>query len=120
MTPAVRRWCLGIALIATLAATRWVGGQDTPTISGRDGVDKFAAASRPVSLPSVAEQPIDLSVNKLKRQPLEEKIDDLFAVKSWQPPPAPTAAYKPPLPVAPPLPYTYFGKMFDGENHMVF
>lgn len=43
---------------------------------------------------------------------------DLFATRSWQPPPPP--APPPPKPVAPPLPFKYAGKLLGEESIRVF
>ena len=42
----------------------------------------------------------------------------LFAVRSWTPPPRPAAT--PERPSAPPLPFSYLGKEFDGSQWHVF
>jgi hypothetical protein len=43
---------------------------------------------------------------------------DLFAVRSWQPPPPP--APPPPKPTAPPLPFKYAGKLIEDRKVRVF
>jgi hypothetical protein len=43
-----------------------------------------------------------------------------FSVQSWLPPVAPVKAPLPPAPSAPPLPFTYLGKMQDGPVITVF
>jgi hypothetical protein len=43
---------------------------------------------------------------------------DLFAIRSWQPPPPPPAP--PPKPTAPPLPFQYAGKLIEEQGIRVF
>ncbi len=75
---------------------------------------------------SVAESvvAIDLDLDKLKRRKREEPIANLFAPRSFGPPPsaAPVAAphAKAPPPAAPPLPFRYLGRIIDGERTSVF
>ena len=58
-------------------------------------------------------------MDKLKRPALPESAKDMFAAKSWYvPPPAPKIR---PVPVAPPLPFTYVGKLLQqGKSSTVF
>ncbi len=56
-----------------------------------------------------------ISWQNLKREPLQEKVTDLFKVHSWLVIP-PVKKVKPlplPPPVAPPAPFTYIGKLED-------
>ena len=69
----------------------------------------------------------DIALDKLKRSSMKKSGKDLFATTSWggaihQPAPtmsATTAAPQivaPVVPGAPPLPFSYMGKMFDEES----
>jgi hypothetical protein len=44
----------------------------------------------------------------------------LFAPKSWYVPPPPPKAVPPPPPSAPPLPFTYMGKLIEDGQMTVF
>lgn len=114
MTPAARprrHLMLGIALLATLAATVWVSRWET-------GEERATAPARPrPSRPPAAERAADAVALTIPapRAPGEGTITDLFAPRSWRAAPTPTAPTAPP-PSAPPLPFTYLGKLIiDGE-----
>ena len=64
---------------------------------------------------------IDLDLDRFKRARKEEPVPDLFAPRSFAPPPLAAAApnAKPP-PAAPPLPFRYLGRIIDGERTSVF
>lgn len=53
------------------------------------------------------------------RQPLPE-VGHAFQTKSWAPPTAPGPRPEPPKPVAPPIPYTFLGRMDSDEAQKVF
>lgn len=73
---------------------------------------------------SAAESAVDLDLDKLKRRKKEETIANLFAPRSFAPPPiaASVGASKaePAPPVAPPLPFRYLGRIIDGGQTAVF
>ncbi|HYN53163.1 MAG TPA: hypothetical protein VES38_00470 [Methylotenera sp.] len=56
-----------------------------------------------------------ISWQNLKREPIQEKVTDLFKVHSWLviPPVKKVKPVPPPPPVAPPAPFTYIGKLED-------
>lgn len=68
----------------------------------------------------------DLALESLTRKRSEREREDLFASRSWAPPPAaaqPVAAAKPappPVPSAPPLPFKYLGRKADAERLVVY
>jgi hypothetical protein len=74
-------------------------------------------AQQPAQSPAT-NLPVDLDLEKLKRPATDKAIVDLFA----PPPAAPTAGAQqpPPAPGAPPLPFTYLGKLVDGGRLRVF
>ncbi len=55
---------------------------------------------------------------KLQRQPLDAKVDNVFKVHSWLvvPKVVKVKAPPPPPPVAPPAPFTYMGKLEDSPK----
>ncbi|MEW6612267.1 MAG: hypothetical protein ACOY5C_03860 [Pseudomonadota bacterium] len=122
-----RRIALGLALAATLVATVWANQQE-------DAGDANARASRPASgqaprevrLARTPEAPVDaLQLDKLQRAVELGDVDDVFASKSWAPPPKVAPAPQlppppPPPPAPPPLPFTYLGKLLDDGETTVF
>lgn len=118
-SPNHRRWLLGAALLLTIAATASVDDQARS--------DNEVALVNPAR-EQVREQPermaeaepsADILMDKLKRPALPEKAKDMFAAKSWYvPPPAPKTRV---VPVAPPLPFVYVGKLLEaGKSSTVF
>jgi hypothetical protein len=128
-----QRWTLlGGLLAATLAAAAWVGERAS---SGPELVTAAETGSRPA--PSSAgraqrdgDQP-RLNLEKLQSRDLGGATRDPFAVRKPRqdkpaavPPPAPpgpvVAAPPPPPPSAPALPFTYMGRLVEGEDIAVF
>jgi hypothetical protein len=67
------------------------------------------------------EQGQDLNVDKLRRELPQPGTTDPFAPRSFAPAPPPMAANAPPpKPTAPPLPFTYLGKVIDEGKTLVF
>ena len=65
----------------------------------------------------------ELDVATLRREPEDKEAGNLFASKSWYvaPPPQPPAAVAPaPPPSAPPLPFTYLGRLDDPAKPVFF
>ena len=111
-----RRWFLGLALALTLTAVA--------SMENKDEAD--SAVVQPNHLKSHSPQKNESTDNaqvgegalaKLNRQRLPENERDMFASKSWfVPPPPPKAA----APTAPPLPFTYMGKLAeDGQKTII-
>ena len=115
-----RRWLLGGALLLTVAAAASVNKQNDQD-NGVILADKTKARVQkrlPEDLAS-PEPSAEILVDKLKRPALPEKARDMFAAKSWYVPP-PESKIRP-APVAPPLPFTFIGKMLeDGKSSTVF
>ena len=124
-----QRWIvLGGLLTATLAAAAWVREGGAPTDSGVvAAADSGRSRARGVA-PSVVEAP-RLNLDRLDARRLGEAGRDPFSAPA---PRAPKAAPKPaPLPVvvatpappqpsAPPLPFSYMGKLVSGDDLAVF
>lgn len=107
---------LGVVLCMTLAATFWVSqGEDggpAPDVS-------VAAASDHARQPSRREASPDsgpLLLDRLARRAPADPSQDAFAGRSWVAPPPPVVEAPPAAPSAPPLPFTYIGKMQEGET----
>lgn len=115
-----RRWLLGGALLLTVAAAASVDKQDDPDSGVVLADTSKARAQNRQSGGAASPGPFaDILVDKLKRPALPEKAKDMFAAKSWYVPP-PVSKVKP-VPTAPPLPFTYVGKMLEeGKSSTVF
>ena len=147
-TARLRRGLLALAAVATLGALWWVesGAGDpaavdvapprrataTPAVPAPGA--SVAAATLPartsgagVATPAPSGGGIDLS--RLQRN-ARGAAANAFEVRSWEPPPQrlsarelreqQAAAPPPPPPQAPPLPFTYLGRLVDGATTTVF
>ena len=99
-------------------------------VAGREDAPEAKRIAVPIAPPAPAQVPDteDLDLGKLKRVKKEGEVQDIFAGRSWTPPPAPVVAAPvalappapPPAPSAPPLPFKYLGRMADAERLVVF
>jgi hypothetical protein len=106
-----------LAIMAlTLVASVVLGRETTP----QPAVVALAVAQ--TNQPAPSETLPDLDLQRLNRVRAGDEITDLFAPRktalpaaavSSQPPP-------PPAPSAPPLPFTYLGKLIDGDKLEIF
>ena len=115
-----RRWWLGVALAATLAAVAWIH-------AGNDGTDDLAQPGRPGRREAARPQPgpgkeggAGLRLDLLRRPPAQDEVGDAFASQSWYVPPPPPKPSRPQPPSAPPLPFAYLGKMLEDGQLTVF
>ncbi|HWI14641.1 MAG TPA: hypothetical protein VNT02_10325, partial [Burkholderiales bacterium] len=104
---------LAVAAALTIAAAAWVSYEDrqgdvVPASHTTAGSAKRATGSAPAA-PATA--PI-----ALQRTVFPAAQADPFTARSW----APRMAEKPAAPTAPPLPYTYFGRMTEDGKLYVF
>jgi hypothetical protein len=114
-----RRWALGAALLLTVAAAA--------SVDNREGNNSQVVLANPSRMQvqqqsertAAADPSADIQMDKLKRPALPESAKDMFAAKSWYvPPPMPKIV---PVPVAPPFPFVYVGKMLEeGKSSTVF
>lgn len=107
---------LGLALAATLAASVWVSRQES---GEEEAVQPRPRLSVPASTGAKAEaSPEDReqlpAAARAPRPAGKEEVIDLFPRQTWYVPPPP------PPPTAPPLPFTYLGKVVDGNEMVVF
>jgi hypothetical protein len=125
-----QRWMLlGGLLAATLAAAAWVGersARDSDLVAASEPDSK---AERPASnRVGPADQMPRLNLEKLQTRDLGDATRDPFSAgkpKTQRPAPAarrvePIAAPPPPQPGAPPLPFTYLGRLVEGDDVAVF
>lgn len=116
-TNAARRLTLAAALAATVAAAGWVGSQEESAES------ETQAAARPQQhavAPAARAATDDIDIEKLQQRVMNDEFGDMFPRRSWQPPPPPPAARKRAPPPAPPLPFTFFGRMVEEGRTVVF
>ena len=107
-----RRVALAVAAACTLAAAAWVSQQDEQAgVVAVSAKPVAAMAKRETSASMAADAKIDL-----RRAPFAEAPADPFAARSW----TPRVVEKPAAPVAPALPYTYFGRMTEDGKLYVF
>ena len=131
----INRWLLMLLILAMILTLWMMLRQETTgidhtieVINQKNAVqDPIAKLSNTNILPSeqrllVAKQQPLIPWQKLEREPLSSQPHDLFKVHSWlvqpsvrkvKPPPAP-------LPVAPPAPFTYIGKLDDSPTGTQF
>jgi hypothetical protein len=118
---------LGLALVGSLVATSWVASQEE---SGSEKSRTKAPESGPLRPPAANARPADaaaapteaLMLDKLNRAKTEPGAENLFETGTWEPPPPKVVARPgpPPAPAPPALPFTYFGKMGDAGQTIVF
>jgi hypothetical protein len=120
LSPRSRTLILLAALLATLLAVFFAPSADGPVQPSQEEAvsaprsEKAAEAER---RPAAARRLLPL-----KRTALEQEPGDLFQVDR-PPPPLPdqmTSSAGSPAPVAPPLPYTYMGRMVEEGDFSVF
>jgi len=111
-----RRVLLGVAGLATLVVTAWVASMDEPAQALAVPAKTVTAGSRDTR-PEAAPRRLDLQAVQSRTGGFADSMRDPFAPRSWAPPPA---ASKPAAPVAPALPYTYFGRMTEDGKTLVF
>jgi len=114
-----RNAVLGALLVATLAASAWtlLSGSDEPVVQPVKRPDKAAPAGAGRAgaprAPAAQSAPGDLALGE--RPPAPGKIVNLFSAYSYQAPPATAGAAATAKPHAPPLPFTYTGRLeIDG------
>lgn len=124
-----RRWLvLGSLLTATLTAAAWI--RDGTDVPGTEVVaaSNSSAAPAAVRLPHPGAQggAAVINLEKLKSRDLGKATRDPFATgkpRAAKPKPggaAPPAQTVAPPPTAPPLPFTYMGKLMSGGDLAVF
>lgn len=132
--PTTRRVLVFGSLALTLAAVKWVDGKDERS-SAPAGTRPTVRAAKPAVPPTpstvvsdAAAPPVELDVSRVVRT-RGGKVADAFAPRNWQPAPSPAAIREmqareilppPPPPQAPPLPFTYVGRLTEPDRTTVF
>lgn len=127
LAPRWRRIVLFGLLGLTVAAMKWVDGepQVAPSAQAREeGARPTGPAARPVEQAPVP----GLDLSRLRRDSIPVR-GDAFGPRNWDPPPPKVVraarvetvvAPPPPPPQAPPLPFTYLGRLDEGNRTTVF
>jgi hypothetical protein len=110
-----RTQLLIVALAATLGAVAWVSGSDDEIAAPAARAD-HERRPEPGGDRTGGEMPA-LSLDGLDARGLDEMKTDLFAGKSWYVPPPPPP---PPKPMAPPVPFSFLGRLIEGDHAAVF
>lgn len=117
-----QRWALLlVALGLTLLAAAWVGREKAEVVEPVQA--ERPAAARQASVPAdqgAGVRGIGLKMSSLLRTPRDQAASDLFAARSWYVPPPPPKPLPPPPPSAPPLPFSFMGKMMDEGKLTVY
>ncbi len=126
------RWILYIALLGlTLIAVRWTASTDRPTanVVGPVAPSRDADAVRPpiVVVPQISKT-ADLDLERLNRGDHKRPSADPFRTLNWDEAEEatrlraqrPEVQAPPPPPEAPPLPYTYIGRLIEHGKTAVF
>lgn len=116
ITPSQRRTVLFALAIGLAALAILDGGDANPGAVSAAPAPRSAthqAKSTSAPLPVIALEKLD---EKIARDP----VSDAFEVRSWEPPAPKQKKLPPPPPQAPPLPYTYVGKIMEGSQVIVF
>jgi len=120
MAPKQRRIVLVALLGATLSATAWVNfAQDNASVSEAQPQARHTVNDRSTARKALPKTE-SLTLEPLQRPVLEGTKQSLFGSKSWYVPPPPPKALPPPAPTAPPLPFSYMGKMLEDGRTTVF
>jgi hypothetical protein len=109
-----RKLWLGVSLVATLVASFIDFSEPQgPPFATRPvgGVVSKVAAPDPVEAASAASG---------ERGRYSAGTVDLFAAKSWTPPPVPVSTMSTAVPVAPPLPFKFEGKLLEDGKVVAF
>lgn len=114
-----RKSILFAVLALTLIASFWGGDED-------DVSQPIERAARTVPRDSPRQKapaPVVLRSELLQREAADLEIYNIFAARSWYvppPPPKPPRPLPPPPPTAPPMPFTYIGKIEEQGRSTVF
>ncbi len=127
LTAKHRSWLLGSALALTLAAVGWLQVNDSSTtevVESGKSTEKTLASGNTQRAQQQKDRGAGIQLDKLQREPVKlAGMADVFATKSWYvppPPPPPSRPVPPPPPMAPPLPFTYVGKLVEEGKITVF
>lgn len=116
LSPGARKIALFAALGVTLIAVFVVGNDEQTS-------EPIERSAKPIVQPgkTPAQEPaIELRSDRLIREAADWDVVDIFAARSWYVPPPPPPPAKPPPPSAPPMPFSYIGKLEEAGATTVF
>ena len=111
-----RQLVIGVLLCTTLAATAWVSQGDGPDTSSVVPPAASSAGPRTPVRREAASAHALLSLDKPARRASDEPGQNAFVNRTWFTPPPPVKELAPAAPSAPLLPFTYMGKMQEGDK----
>jgi hypothetical protein len=118
--PSRKRLVLFGLLALSIAAAAWV--TEFP-VNASDDIIALVAERPAATHKEAVKLPVDdkpaLSMDKLQRPQMEVGDLNPFGAKSWYVPPPPPPPEPLPKPTAPPLPFTYVGKLQEDDGHWV-
>jgi hypothetical protein len=120
MTPNRKKVLWAVAIAGTVAAIFSVSDSDTETVAPVTRERHTTDARPAASTAKATKASRQLRISDLKTRGLGDMTTDLFATKSWYVPPPPPPPMPPPKPVAPPLPFTFIGRMIEEGQTAVF
>lgn len=115
-----KRQTLAAALFVTLGLTGWVASQDEPAPAAHVAVVRAPARDGDTAAAAPADRPASLDLARLERREAHSEARNLFRAETWQPPPPPPDATAQAAPQAPPVPFTYFGRLVEDGRATVF
>ena len=120
MTKQRRRIVLAVLLAATLSAAAWVNMAEENAAVSESRPPREHRAANGGSAEKISPRIEALDLSPLQRPALETAKTGLFGSKSWYGAPPPPKPLPPPPPSAPPLPFSYMGKLIDEGRITVF
>ena len=112
---------LAIALLATIGLALTVADDEESGAAAVSEPTRAATPSRrdlPAAQVGAAPAPQIAALQPRAEASADQFAGAAFAARTWDPPPPPPP--RPGPPVAPPLPFTYFGKKFEDGSWEVF
>jgi len=112
---------LAIALLATVGLALTVADDEESGAAAVSEPTRAATPSRrdlPATQLGAAPAPQIAALQPRDEAFADQSASSAFAARTWDPPPPPPT--RPGPPVAPPLPFTYFGKKFEDGSWEVF
>lgn len=122
-----RRWALlllvlGVTVVAAIREQSDSGAQ-ARVAPAREPVAAAAPGKRKADVVPLPELDLAALEKRFKREGEPDAVADAFAPKSWRAPARPAAVAPsgpPPPPQAPPLPFTYLGRLHEEGKTVVF
>lgn len=121
LSPKLRWTVLGAALCFSIAAAAWVGNKEGQTEPGSSLVDEDRNQDHGQVLApkKTGDDRLVLNLHKLNRAGMSDAGQNIFAGKSWYVPPPPPKLQPPSAPSAPPLPFTFMGKLQEESGRLI-